>query len=103
MFRASEGALRCGKEGDRCAAHSGLSSRLIVGHFCAHHFHKWWPPRSCNARMLKIVRRLNPDAAVPRYDLPEKPMGMHWSRHDRLVERYEGYNEHWGLAILHRL
>ena len=53
--------------------------------------------------MLKIVRRLNPDAADPRNDLPEKPMGMHWSTHDRLVGRYEGYNEHWGLAILHRL
>jgi len=56
---------------------------------CAHHFHKWWPARSCNARMLKIIRRLNPDAVDPCNDLPERPMGMHWSTHDRLVQRYE--------------
>ena len=53
--------------------------------------------------MLKIVKRLNPDDPDPCNDLPEKPNGMHWSTYDRLVERYEGYSEQWGLAILRRL
>jgi hypothetical protein len=39
--------------------------------------------------MLKVVRRFNPDDADPCNDLPEELMGMHWSTHDRLVERYE--------------
>src|SRR6516165_10693641 len=54
-------------------------------------------------QMLKIVKRLNPDDPDPCNDLPEKPNGMHWSTYDRLVERYEGYSEQWGLAILRRL
>jgi len=52
--------------------------------------------------MLKIVRRLNPDDPDPCNDLPEKPLGMHWSTYDRLVDRFEGYNEQWGLAIRRR-
>jgi len=52
--------------------------------------------------MLKIVRRLNPDPD-PCNDLPEKRKGKHWSTYDRLVERYEGYNEQWGLQIMRRL
>jgi hypothetical protein len=52
--------------------------------------------------MLKIVRRLNPDDPDPCNDLPEKPQGMHWSTYDRFVERYETYNEQWGLAIMRR-
>jgi hypothetical protein len=54
-------------------------------------------------QMLKIVKRLNPDDPDPCNDLPEKPKGMHWSTYDRMVERYEGYSEKWGLAILRRL
>ena len=53
--------------------------------------------------MLKIVRRLNPDDPQPCNDLPEKPTHMHWTTYDRLVERYEGHSEKWGLAILRRL
>ena len=52
---------------------------------------------------LKVVRRLKPDDPDPCNDLPEKPKGMHWTTYDRLVERYEGYSEQWGLAILRRL
>ena len=35
--------------------------------------------------------------------LARKPPGMHWTTYDRLVARYERYNEQWGLAILRRL
>jgi len=52
--------------------------------------------------MLKIVRRLKPNDPDPCNDLPEKPPGMHWRTYDRLIERYEGYIEQWGLAILRR-
>ena len=53
--------------------------------------------------MLKIVKRLNPDDPDPSNDLPEKPLHMHWQTYDRLVERYQRYDEQWGLAILRRL
>jgi len=46
---------------------------------------------------------MKPDDPDPCNDLPEKPKGMHWTTYDRLVERYEGYSEQWGLAILRRL
>jgi hypothetical protein len=52
--------------------------------------------------MLKIVRRLNPDDPDPCNDLPEKPKGMHWRTYDRLVDRYQGHEEKWGLAIMRR-
>jgi hypothetical protein len=54
-------------------------------------------------QMLKIVRRLNPDDPEPCNDLPEKPLGMHWRTYDRLVERYERYNDQWELALVRRL
>src|SRR5262249_53742679 len=41
----------------------------------------------------------NPD---PCNDLPEKPKGMHQRTYDRLVERYEAYDEQWGLEIMRR-
>ena len=54
-------------------------------------------------QMLKIVKRLNPDDPDPSNDLPEKPPHMHRRTYERLAERYEGYSEKWGLAILRRL
>src|SRR5262245_1290156 len=50
--------------------------------------------------MLKIVRRLNPNDPDPN-DLPSKPKGP-WRTYDRLRQRYEAYNEQWGLEILRR-
>ena len=52
--------------------------------------------------MMKIVRRLDPDDPDPCNDLPEKPKGMHQRTYDRLVERYEAYNEKWGREIMRR-
>jgi len=41
---------------------------------------------------------LNPDD--PYNDLPEKPKGMPQLTYDRLVERYEAYDEKWGREII---
>src|SRR5262245_21995765 len=43
------------------------------------------------------------DPRTVRNDLPEKPPRMHWATYDRLVERYQGHSERWGLAIFRRL
>jgi hypothetical protein len=36
-------------------------------------------------------------------DLPEKPSGMHWSRYNRLAERFEHQNNVWNLAMMNSL
>jgi hypothetical protein len=52
---------------------------------------------------MTVGQHLNPDDPDPSNDLPEKPLHMHWKTYDRLVERYQRYDEQWGLAILRRL
>jgi len=52
--------------------------------------------------MMKIVRRLSPDDPDPCNELPEKPPGMHRRTYDRLVKRYEAYNDQRGLEIMRR-
>jgi len=52
--------------------------------------------------MMKIVRRLDPDDPDPSNDLPVKPKRMHWTTYDKLVERYEAYNDRWGVEIMRR-
>ena len=37
--------------------------------------------------MTKIAKKIDPEA--PEMDLPDKPPGMHWSRYNRLAERFD--------------
>ena len=48
--------------------------------------------------MMKIVKRLEPDATCN--ELPPKPKGMHWSTYDRLAERYDIYDSMWSMAVM---
>ena len=48
--------------------------------------------------MMKIVKRLEPDATCN--ELPPKPKGMHWSTYERLSERYNAYDTMWAMAIM---
>jgi hypothetical protein len=50
--------------------------------------------------MFKIVRRLDPEQDVN--DLPPKPKGMHWRTYNRLVDRYEKYDQQWSLEAMRR-
>ena len=50
--------------------------------------------------MLKFVRRLDPEEECN--DLPPKPKGMHWRTYNRLVDRYEKYDQQWSLDAMRR-
>jgi len=50
--------------------------------------------------MGKIARKIDPDAEM---DLPDKPPGMHWSRYNRLAERFEHQSNVWTIATMRRL
>ena len=50
--------------------------------------------------MGKIAKQIDPEAEM---DLPDKPPGMHWSRYNRLAERFEHQNNVWTLATMRRL
>ena len=50
--------------------------------------------------MFKIVRRLDPGEDCN--DLPPKPKGMHWRTYNRLVDRYEKYDQRWSLEAMRR-
>jgi hypothetical protein len=52
--------------------------------------------------MSKIVQRLKADGSGSD-DLPPKPMGMHWSRYDRLADRFERQSNIWTVATMRRL
>jgi hypothetical protein len=50
--------------------------------------------------MFKIVKRLDPKESCN--DLPAKPKGMHWRTYNRLVERYDRYDNQWALEAMRR-
>ena len=50
--------------------------------------------------MGKIARAIDPEAEM---DLPDKPPGMHWSRYNRLAERFEHQSNVWTIATMRRL
>jgi len=51
-----------------------------------------------NRGMFKIVKRLDPKATC--IELPPKPRGMHWRTYERLVDRYESYDNQWAISIM---
>jgi hypothetical protein len=51
--------------------------------------------------MLKIVKRMDPEATYNA--LPPKPRGMHWSTYERLVDRYNAYDNIWALGVMRLL
>lgn len=54
-----------------------------------------------NRGMFKIVKKFHPNER--RNDLPARPKGMHRRTYQRLVERYELYDEQWTVQMLRRL
>jgi hypothetical protein len=50
--------------------------------------------------MFKIVKRLDPEEDCN--DLPPKPKGMHWRTYERLVDRYEKYDQQWSREAMRR-
>jgi hypothetical protein len=50
--------------------------------------------------MGKIAKRIDPNSEM---DLPDKPPGMHWSRYNRLTERFDHQSNVWNLAMMNRL
>jgi hypothetical protein len=51
--------------------------------------------------MGKIARTIDPEAAET--DFPAKPPRMHWSRYNRLAERFEHQSNVWTIATMRRL
>ena len=50
--------------------------------------------------MFKIVGRLYPKADFN--ELPPKPRGMHWRTYERLADRYQAYDDQWGIEAIRR-
>ena len=50
--------------------------------------------------MFKIVRRLDPEENCN--DLPPKPKGMHLRTYNRLLDRYEKYDQQWSCETMRR-
>jgi hypothetical protein len=50
--------------------------------------------------MGKIAKQIDPNAEM---DLPDKPPGMHWSRYNRLAERFEHQSNVWNIAMMRKL
>ncbi len=50
--------------------------------------------------MFKFVRRFGPTVEIN--DLPPKPKAMHWRTYKRLVDRYDVYDDQWGLEAIRR-
>jgi len=53
--------------------------------------------------MRKIAKQLDPKVDVGLPDLPDRPSGMHWSRYNRLADRFEHQNDRWNLAMMKSL
>ena len=58
-----------------------------------------WCGRALHA-MGKIAKKIDPGSDM---DLPDKPPGMHWSRYNRLAERFAYQNNVWTLLMMRRL
>jgi len=49
---------------------------------------------------MTIVRRLDPEAQCN--DLPPKPRRMHWTTYQRLLDRYDAYDDQWAIEAIKR-
>src|SRR5262245_49356659 len=48
--------------------------------------------------MRKIAKQLDPEV-----DVGLRPPGMHWSRYNRLAERFEHQSDVWNITMMRRL
>jgi hypothetical protein len=54
--------------------------------------------------MGKIAKQIDPaEANVDLPDLPDKPPGMHWTKYNRLAERFEHQSNVWNLTMMQGL
>jgi hypothetical protein len=51
--------------------------------------------------MGKIARKIDPETG--EMDFPEKPPRVHWSRYNRLADRFEHQSNVWNIATMRRL
>jgi hypothetical protein len=52
--------------------------------------------------MGKIAKQIDPEAEADM-DLPDRPPGMHWTRYNRLAERFEHQSNVWNITMMRRL
>ena len=53
--------------------------------------------------MRKIAEQLDPEVDVGLPDLPDRPPGMHWTRYNRLAERFEHQSNVWNILMMQGL
>jgi hypothetical protein len=52
--------------------------------------------------MGKIAKQIDPEAGADM-DLPDRPPGMHWSRYNRLADRFEHQSNVWNITMMRGL
>ncbi len=54
--------------------------------------------------MGKIAKQIDlAEANVDLPDLPDRPPGMHWTRYNRLADRFEHPNNVWNITMMRGL
>ena len=90
--------LRCPRCSGRCRVLFGVQLRCRT---CSHHAYRSQSEsasdRACR-RMHKIRNRLTGGEGAS--DMPDKPLGMHWSTYNRLADEHAEQESRWAAAIL---
>jgi hypothetical protein len=90
-----------------CCPSCGRRCRVLYGSWriACRHCHRLrylsqreTPSGRANLGMLKVAKRLDPEARGNA--LPFKPKGMHWSTYERLSERYDAYSTMWAMSVM---